>query len=136
MSASPNAVDSSGKVDPGKGGGIPIVAAREATGKGQASDISEKDPERIRVAKNSTNEAMIHICAIDGECVRGVRGGQGAKTSGSRATETFEARASELPRPPEDAAAEKAATEEASADKAAAGKTAAVKAAAEKAAAE
>ena len=33
------------------------------------------------------------------------------ETSGSRATEAFEARASELPRPPEDAAAEKAATE-------------------------
>ena len=97
-----------------------LVAERDksltASGKGQASDISEKDPKRISVAKNITGEAVTHRCAMDGACVRGVQGGQG--TSGSRATETFEARASELPRSPEDEAAEKAATERASADKA------------------
>ena len=39
-----------------KGGGLAIVAAKQD----QASHISEKDPERIKVAKNITNEAMIH----------------------------------------------------------------------------
>ena len=53
-----------------------------ATGKGQASDISENDPERIRVAKNITNEVTIHRCATDGD-IGDVP------------------QASELPRPPE-----------------------------------
>ena len=91
-------------------------SAEQATGKGQASDISEKDPERIRVAKNITNEAMIHRCAMDGECVRGVQGGQSAsdedpETLGSSSTETFEARASELPRPPEPGSSNKTSLE-------------------------
>ena len=76
----PQAVESSGKVDPGKGGGLAIVAARQATGKGQASDISEKDPERIGVAKNTTNEATIHRCATDGGA-SGVEGGGAIKNA-------------------------------------------------------
>ena len=45
-----------------KGGGLEIVEAKHKTGKGQASDMSEIDPEGIEVAKKTAPEAEVHRC--------------------------------------------------------------------------
>ena len=45
-----------------KGGGLEIVEAKNKTGKGQASDMSEIDPEGIEVAKKTAPEAEVHRC--------------------------------------------------------------------------
>ena len=51
-----------------KGGGLEIVEAKNKTGKGQASDMSEIDPEGIEVAKKTAPEAEVHRCPTNTDC--------------------------------------------------------------------
>ena len=80
--------------------------------------------EKIAIHNAAAEKVAVELPAAD-------KAGVEAETSGSRAAEAFEARASELPRPPEDEAAEKAA--KVAIQKAATEKVAEEKPAAEKA---
>ncbi len=51
-----------------KGGGLEIVEAKNKTGKGQASDMSEIDTEGIEVAKKTAPEAEVHRCPSKTDC--------------------------------------------------------------------